>query len=103
MLGNELQRAVEKTYGKGTDLRVVHPMDTYINGRNKGFYVGILVALAGFLLHEIHFHDWHNMDVWSVLLLAGALLIAFWAAYKSEPNKIATDVRESLDIYKDEK
>lgn len=102
VMDSELHKAVDKRYGKYANIRVVHPMDTYIRGRRHGIYVGAMLAFAAYALHEIHFHDWHNVSFWHIGLLSIAIFAAFWTAYKSEPNKIAVDVRKSTDIYKDE-
>lgn len=101
-MDSELHQAVDKRYGKYANIRVIHPMDTYIRGRRHGIYVGAMSAFAAYTLHEIHFHDWHNVSFWHIGLLTSAIAISFWTAYKTEPNKIAVDVRKSTDIYKDE-
>jgi len=103
MLGNELQNAVEKAYGKGTDLRVVHPLKTYKQGRSTGISVGIAMGASMGIGHELFQHGAEHMGWW---MLGFMVFIGGWIFYighHSEPNKIATDVRKSIDIYRDEK
>ena len=101
-MNSELHKAVDKRYGKYSNIRVVHPMHTYERGRASGIHVGLVLGFFATMLHDIHFHDWHNFDAWSISLFAVAIPAVIWRAYKSQPNEIAVEIRKSIDIYKDE-
>jgi len=101
-MDSELHEAVEREHGKYSSIRVVHPMNTYVSGRTHGIYVGLMAGFTAAALHDIHFHDWHNIDAWHIAMLVIGVPSAIWMAYKVMPNKIAVEVRKSIDIYEDE-
>lgn len=101
-MDSDLHRAVDKRYGKYSNIRVVHPMTTYRKGRSKGFSIGVMAVLLANLGHEAYFHGSAHADLWAWILAPVALLFMLWDGLHSAPNKIASDVRKSIDIYKDE-
>ena len=100
LIGDELSRAVSGPKGRLAKLRVVHPMDTYREGRRAGVKVGMSVGMLSMFLREGSLYD--NYHWASILGFTVAVLIAFWVAWHRKPNKVAVDVRKSVDIYRDE-
>lgn len=101
-MDSELHKAVDKRYGKYSNIRVVHPMTTYRKGRTAGFSVGIMLTMFGNLFHEWYFHGSAHADLSSWILVPIALVLFLWDGLMRQPNKIAVEVRKSIAIYKDE-
>jgi len=99
LIGDELQKVVKKRFGTGIDLRIVHPMDTYKQGRSNGNTVGFLAGVVAFAGHEYFLHDGeHNGGFWLLFLFA-VFAMALWISYRSAPRKISRTIKESIDIY----
>jgi hypothetical protein len=101
-MDSELHRAVDKRYGKYSNIRVVHPMTTYREGRRAGFSIGIMLTLFGNLFHEAYFHGSDHADFWAWVLAPLFLLLFLWDGLHMKPNKISADIRKSIHVYKDE-
>ena len=100
LIGDELPKAIERQFGKGANLRFVHPMKTYKEGRSNGLHVGFFAGIFGAMLHEVLQHDNPHGYAWYLLFVGAVGALAVYIAYFRDPSRVIDDVKRSIDVYK---